>query len=107
MDDPTPALPFSERVDADGRAVLALRGCLGSDTAASLREVALRVLARSQDVTLDCTALEQVGGAALQVLLALHQEVRQKGGALTVEGLDPALARGLALAGVTPALLPA
>lgn len=107
MNDPTPEPPCSDRVDADGRAILALRGRLGSDTAAGLREVALRVLARTRDVTVDCAGLEHIGGAALQVLLALHQEVRQQGGALTVEGLDPALARALALAGVAPALVPA
>jgi anti-anti-sigma regulatory factor len=92
--------------DADGRAVLVLRGRLGTADAGPLWQTARALIATGKDVMFDCRELEHLGGAALQVLLALRLERERRGGRVMLAGVPPGVTRTLALAGIGPDLAP-
>jgi anti-anti-sigma regulatory factor len=87
--------------DADGRAVLIMRGRLGTADAGPLWQAARELLAGGKDLLLDCRELEHLGGAPMQVLLALRLELERRGARLALSGLSPGVTRTLAFAGIT------
>jgi hypothetical protein len=91
---PMPALDGAGGAPARHRPVPAL--------ATRIRDGASKLAGESPDVALDCRALEQLGGAPLQVLLALATEVESRGGQLTLEDAGPLVIRLIALGGLYP-----
>ena len=88
---------------ADHRVLTAPRGRLTTADARALADAARELGARGRDVRLECAELEQIGGAALQVLLALALELEQRGASVVLANLAPAVQRTLALAGASDA----
>jgi anti-anti-sigma factor len=80
--------------------VLRLEGSIGQGAAEHLHELALRLLARGDDVIVDCEQARHLGGAALQILLALRHGLRRGGRRLTLRGASPAVARDVAWVGL-------
>jgi anti-anti-sigma regulatory factor len=86
--------------DGDNRSLLVLRGRLGAADARWLWELAGKLTEAARDITVDCRELEQIGGAPLQVILALRAGLQDRGKRLDITGISPAVARALAVAGV-------
>jgi anti-anti-sigma regulatory factor len=81
--------------------LLAPQGRLTSADAGALREAARHVAAGGKPVRIDCVALDDLGGAALQVLLALAVELKQQGTRPQLANLGPAARRTISLSGAT------
>jgi anti-anti-sigma regulatory factor len=91
---------ISESRLSDGRGELRLRGRLGTAEARGLWEAAGRLASDGQDVVVDASELRQLGGAPMQVLVALSIELRRRGARLTVLHAG-AVSDLIALAGLT------
>ena len=85
----------------DLTSLLAPQGRLTSADAGALREAARHVAAGGRPVRIDCVALEDLGGAALQVLLALAVELQRQGKRPELTNLGPAARRTISLSGAT------
>jgi anti-anti-sigma factor len=101
------ASPITETRCADGTGLLTLRGRLGTAEARAVWEAGLRLGESGREVVVDCRDLEQIGGAVLQVLLALALELRRVKGRLALRGASPAVLRTVALAGLSADLVAA
>jgi anti-anti-sigma regulatory factor len=95
----SPEIPAAVVEEAGGR-VLVLRGILGTAEVRQLWEVAVELTKTGQDVVVDGERLQHLGGAALQVLIALKLELARRGGLLSIRGSAPRLTAAAALAGV-------
>jgi anti-anti-sigma regulatory factor len=83
----------------DLTSLLTPQGRLTSADASALREAARHVAAGGRPVRIDCVALEDLGGAALQVLLALAVELQREGTRPQLANLGPAARRTMSLSG--------
>jgi anti-anti-sigma factor len=97
-----PAVSAEETADGPR---LVLRGQMNLCTAAELHREALACLARRADVTVDCAQAEHLDTAALQVLLALKEALREAGKLLRLTGACESIQNYLRLAGLADALL--
>ena len=93
-----------QRPSADGERVFALRGDIGTLEAVSFRAAVLPLIAAGQNLTLDCAGLGYLGGAGLQILLALRAELGHAGKTVSLTGVTVEFERALAQAGVTTGL---
>jgi anti-anti-sigma regulatory factor len=87
--------------DIDIGVLLAPRGRLTTADAAPLRDAALRVAAARQPVCIECADLDDLGGAALQVLVGLALDLRPAGARVRLAHLGPGARQTLSLAGAT------
>jgi hypothetical protein len=98
--------PSSQRISEtpalDGGDGLPGRRLRASALAGRIREGASRLAVESPEVVVDCRSLDQLGGAPLQVLLALAAEVESRGGRLTLEDAGPTLIRLIAFGDLAP-----
>jgi anti-anti-sigma regulatory factor len=100
-----PALAFPELLPVDGRRVFGLPARLGPVEAVELHRLALSLSqGGGGPFAFDCGAVEVLGGAVLQVLLALQRELVQAGSDAILLKVPPAVARTLAQAGIKPEL---
>lgn len=96
--------PFQVTEGEQGRDwQLVLEGVVDVSTAASLQRALLPILERPANVTVECEHLERVDAAALQLLLALQQELQPHGHALRLHHGSSQLQDQLDLAGVAQA----
>jgi anti-anti-sigma regulatory factor len=95
-----PALAFPELPPVDGRRVFGLPARLGPVEAVELHRLALSLSQGRGPFGFDCGAVEVLGGAVLQVLLALQRELVQAGSDAILLKVPPAVARTLAQAGI-------
>jgi anti-anti-sigma regulatory factor len=87
---------------AEGASRLALQGRVGTAEAAPLRDRLRAVAATGACIAFDCSRLERLNGAGLQVLLALRVAIESRGGSVSFAPLPPAIDRCFAQAGVRP-----
>jgi len=73
--------------------------------AAALHAETLRIAAAGTDCTVDCSAIDFLGTAALQILVAFKHELHRQGRTLKFEGVSPPLERWLQVAGLHELLL--
>jgi anti-anti-sigma factor len=85
---------------AEGAPQFALQGRLGTAEAAPLRERLRAVAATGARIVFDCSRLEHLNGAGLQVLLALRASVESRGGSVSFAAVPSAIDRCLRQAGV-------
>lgn len=84
---------------------LALGPDLTIGQAAAWRVQLLDALCASADnLTLDLSAVTDIDSSGVQLLLATRRSVAERGAALTLEGVPPAVADALAVFGLTPQL---
>jgi len=78
-----------------------------TDTSCSpaLHAEAMRLASAGSDCTVDCSAIDFLGTAALQILVALKHELLKQGKSLQFEGVSPPLERWLQVAGLSDLLL--
>jgi hypothetical protein len=93
-------------VAVDESGGVAARRTPASTLAARIHEGASRLAVESEEVVVDCRALEQLGGAPLRVLVALAAEIESRGGRLVLEDAAPVLMRIIALGGPAAAKPP-
>ncbi len=86
-------------------AQLILRGHLHVGVAAELHQAAQRLLETGNNVTVCCQRAEHLDTSALQVLLALKEELRAQGKALDLTDVLPSVQSFIQLAGLTEAIL--
>jgi anti-anti-sigma regulatory factor len=90
-----------EVVDVDGRATIVLEGAVDIFFAADLRQAAVELLQKGEDVAICCDKLERLDTATLQVLLALKKELAQNGRTLHWGALAPGAGAVIGLAGLS------
>src|SRR5262245_26633685 len=83
-----------------GLSALELRGAVTSYYAEQLYAAAVRLAQGADDVLVRCGDAQHLGGAAVQILVALERALARKGRRLTVEAAAPALVRALRLGGL-------
>jgi anti-anti-sigma factor len=73
-----------------------------TDTSCSpaLHARALQIASAGEDCTVDCHAIDFLGTAALQILVALKLELHTRGKILRFDGVSPPLERWLQIAGL-------
>lgn len=86
--------------DATIPPVLRLEGNISHFFADQLHDLALRLLVRGDNAIVDLEQARHVGGAALQILLALGHGLRGRGRRLTWRGASPAVSRDLVWVGL-------
>jgi anti-anti-sigma regulatory factor len=101
-----PEIPAAVVEEDAGRQVLVLRGSLGTAEVRQLWEVALQIAKTGRDVVVDGEQLRHLGGAALQVLLALKLDLGRRGALLSIRGSAPSLTAAATLAGLADDLDP-
>lgn len=79
---------------------LVLEGTVGAVHARALQEVARSLAAEGRPVCADLSRLGHLDCAAIQVLLALDETLRQQGQALTLESVPDGVARTFRNAGL-------
>lgn len=92
--------------DREGKPLLLLQGAVDIFSAEQLHQAALQALERGEDVVVECAKTEQLGSAALQILLALKDGLRGRGKRLLLQGAPPHVLTQLQLTGLTSVLLP-
>ena len=91
---------------APGRVRLDLRGRVTVGRAAELHRAAVALVAQNVDVAIDCSAVEYLDVAAVQLLVCLERELVRRGRRGALAGVSAALAadfRLLGLGGAPPA----
>lgn len=74
--------------------------------AEDLRAAALAVLREERDVILNLAGVEHLDASALQILVALAREQKERGRQLELERISPRLREWFAYAGAAEGLLP-
>jgi anti-anti-sigma regulatory factor len=97
--DPESARDLPPPVEVDLRVLSAPRGRLATDQAFALRDAGLQIAAAGEGLRIECSDLEDIGGACLQVLIALAIELEKKGARVHLANLAPVVRRTLAQAG--------
>jgi anti-anti-sigma factor len=92
-------------VAADAGSRLVLNHPTDTSCSPALHAEALRIAAAGSDCTVDCSAIDFLGTAALQILVALKHELLKQGKALRFEAVSPPLERWLQVAGLHDLLL--
>lgn len=90
--------------NAPGENHVSLHGVVDLFVAGELHEVALRCAASGHPTQVDCRELERIDGSALQLLLALERDHRERAAAFTLRAVPEVVSRYLHLAGAWPLL---
>jgi anti-anti-sigma factor len=89
---------------SNGSPHLVLNGNVTIASASSLHRAVLQLMDCTEDVTICCENAEYVDTAALQLVLALGEVLRQEGYKLFLKGVRPSVAGFLAVSGLADAL---
>ncbi|MCS6865708.1 MAG: STAS domain-containing protein [Gemmataceae bacterium] len=81
-----PGLSYSVVTITPQRQRLTLRGHLTVHQAAELQHTAIAVASRSTVVEIDCSDVQNLDTASLQILLSLYREVVEQGGTCELRG---------------------
>ena len=74
--------------------------------AEDLKEMALKALAESRDISLDLSQIDHLDASALQILLALDLECKRAERVLHIENASPVLRQWFEYSGAVAALFP-
>ena len=92
--------------EQNGKPFLLLRGAIDVSIAKQFRQIALQLAERGKDSEIGCEEVERLDSSAIQILLTLKEELKEKGKHLVLGGVPKTVANQLHLAGLAGFLLP-
>lgn len=97
----------SKTAEAPAQTRLTLQPSIDTASAQQLLEEALRISGETSPLVVDCTQVDFLGSAALQILVALKKSRAERQLDFRLEGVPPSLENWLRIAGLTDDLEPA
>ena len=89
----------------DGKPVLVLCGTIDVTLAKELHKTACQLAERGQDTAVGCKSIEYIDLSALQILLALKEELKARGKNLTFQEVPEVVVEQCKLAALSTTLL--
>jgi anti-anti-sigma regulatory factor len=102
---PPPAKPASPLLDDSAAPTPRLAGIWTASRAAELLALAKRWTSKPQDLVVDCSDLERLDIATIQVLIALHKALASTGHVLMLSDLSSTVTKAIRLSGLDRELL--